>query len=340
MTSHVSILQVFHFLVFILCSGCVENDDVTQPLPVDPCPYEDITGTCCDTDEADCTGICFGLGECKGCTDPDAMNYDPDAITDDNNCVYDGFADSTLWQLIWNDEFNQSAIDPSKWNHQLWGAGMVNDELQAYTDRSNNSYIVNGNLIIRALHENYEGASYTSARMNSSGKGDFLYGKIDIKAKLPSADGTWPAIWMLPTDWVYGGWPSSGEIDIMEHVGCNLDWVKGSVHTGDCNWNNECPNQSAGGNGEDQYVSGASDNFNIYSIEWSESKIDFFINNNHYWTFTNIGAGSGMWPFDQKFHILLNIAVGGSWGGICPIDNSSFPQEMKIDFVRVYENIN
>ena len=340
MTKPIPILHVFHLLVFILCCACVENDDVTQPPPVDPCPYEDITGTCCVTDEADCTGICFGLGECKGCTDPEAMNYDPDAITEDNNCVYDGFADSTLWQLVWNDEFNESAIDPSKWNHQIWDPGMVNDELQAYTDRSNNSYLENGNLIIRALHENYDGAGYTSARMNSSGKGDFLYGKIDIKAKLPSAEGTWPAIWMLPTDWVYGGWPSSGEIDIMEHVGCNLDWVKGSVHTGDCNWNNGCPNQSAGGNGQDQHVPGASDNFNIYSIEWSESKIDFFVNNNHYWTFTNIGNESGMWPFDQKFHILLNIAVGGSWGGICPIDNSSFPQEMMVDFVRVYERIN
>ena len=176
--------------------------------------------------------------------------------------------------------------------------------------------------------------------MNTSGKGDFLYGRIDVKAKLPFAAGTWPAIWMLPTDWIYGGWPASGEIDIMEHVGCNLNWVKGSVHTEDCNWNNGCPNQSAGGNGQDQFIPGVSDNYNIYSIEWSASKLDFLINDDHYWTFLNIGSGSGMWPFDKKFHIILNLAIGGSWGGICPIDNSSFPQQMVVDFVRVYEKIN
>ena len=96
-------------------------------------------------------------------------------------------------------------------------------------------------------------------------------------------------------------------LDIMEHVGCNNNWVKGSVHTTDCNWNNGCPNIDAGGNGNDLYVSGASDNFNIYSIEWSETEIKFFINNNHYWTFINIGIGSDMWPFDQKFHIILNL---------------------------------
>ena len=276
---------------------------------------------------------------CSGCMDEDALNYDPDA-TIDANCVYDAFADTTQWELVWNDEFNLSNIDQSKWNHEEWGPGMVNDELQAYTNRSINSYIEDSCLVIRTLHENYNGANYTSARMNSAGKGDFLYGKIDIKAKLPSGSGTWPAIWMLPTDWVYGGWPASGEIDIMEHVGCNLNWVKGSIHTEDCNWNDGCPNQSAGGNGQDQYIPGVSDNFIIYSIEWSASKIDFFINNNHYWTFTNIGEGSGMWPFDQEFHIILNLAIGGSWGGICEIDNSSFPQKMKVDFVRVYKSIN
>jgi len=333
------------------------------------CLYDDCQGTCggtaivdsfdicCNNDVVDCTGLCGGIFEndscgvcqnpngsswnssCSGCMDEDAFNYDPDA-TIDANCVYDDFADTTLWQLVWNDEFNLGYIDQSKWNHEEWGPGMVNDELQAYTNRSINSYIEDSCLVIRALHENYGGASYTSARMNSAGKGDFLYGKIDIKAKLPSGDGTWPAIWMLPTDWMYGGWPASGEIDIMEHVGCNLNWVKGSVHTEDCNWNDGCPNQSAGGNGQDQFVPGVSDNFNIYSIEWSVSNIRFFVNNVHYWTFTNIGTGPGMWPFDQEFHIVLNLAIGGDWGGICPIDNLSFPQKMKVDFVRVYKSIN
>ena len=307
----------------------------------------DCTGLVCSdisNVENDGCGVCRNLNDdgwnssCSGCMDEDAFNYDPDA-TIDANCVYDAFADTAQWELVWNDEFNLNYINQSKWNHEEWGPGMVNDELQAYTNRSINSYIEDSCLVIRALHENYGGANYTSARMNSAGKGDFLYGKIDIKAKLPSGAGTWPAIWMLPTDWVYGGWPASGEIDIMEHVGCNLNWVKGSIHTEDCNWNDGCPNQSAGGNGQDHYLEGVSGNFNIYSVEWTASKIDFFINNNHYWTFTNTGTGSGMWPFDQDFHVILNLAIGGSWGGICEIDNSSFPQEMKVDFVRVYKSI-
>ena len=373
------LLIILSVLLFFSCSeeikstGCTDVDACNYSMSAETddgsCLYDDCQGTCggtaivdsfdicCNNDVIDCTGLCGGIFEnddcgvcrnldddewnssCSGCMDEDALNYDPDA-TIDANCVYDAFADTTQWELVWNDEFNLGYIDQSKWNHEIRPPGWVNDELQAYTDRSINSYIEDSCLVIRALHENYDGASYTSARMNSAGKVDFLYGKIDIKAKLPSGDGTWPAIWMLPTDWVYGGWPASGEIDIMEHVGCNLNWVKGSVHTEDCNWNDGCPNQSAGGNGQDQFVPGVSDNFNIYSIEWSTSNIRFFVNNVHYWTFTNIGTGPGMWPFDQDFHIILNLAIGGSWGGICEIDNSSFPQKMKVDFVRVYKSIN
>jgi beta-glucanase (GH16 family) len=369
------LLITLSVLLFFSCSedsngalveGCTDTDACNYNSDANEddgsCEYDtDIVGNCCVDDVVDCTGVCGGSYEfddcekckipdgpswnssCSGCMNTAAINYNPDA-TIDANCVYDGFADTTQWELVWNDEFNLSNIDQSKWNHEEWGPGMVNKELQAYTNSTINSYIEDSCLVIRALHENYDGANYTSARMNSAGKGDFLYGKIDIKAKLPSGDGTWPAIWMLPTYPAYwedeNWWPASGEIDIMEHVGCNLNWVKGSVHTEDCNWDDGCPNQSAGGNGQEHYVPGVSDNFNIYSIEWSASKIDFFINNNHYWTFTNIGEGSGMWPFDQEFHIILNLAIGGSWGGICPIDNSSFPQEMKVDFVRVYESVN
>ena len=330
-------LSFFNLILLFMIFSC---NDKSESINESSCQIQDITGFCCDENDLDCTGICFGLNNCSGCTDSTAVNYDPDAIVHDGNCVYDSFPDSTIWNLIWNDEFNGNSIDLSKWNHIIWNSGMVNNELQAYTDRTNNSYIENGNLVIRALNENYDNANYTSARLTSSGKGDFLYGRIDVKAILPSGAGTWPAIWMLPTNWVYGGWPSSGEIDIMEHVGCNQNVVKGSVHTSDCNWNNNCPNLAAGGNGQDQYIPNAINDYNIYSIEWSESKIDFYINNNYYWTYYNISQGPSMWPFDQEFHIILNLAIGGSWGGICPIDNSSFPQELVIDYVRVYQKIN
>ncbi len=334
MTSPVSIIHVFHLLVLILCSGCVENDDVTQPPPVDSCPYEDITGTCCDLVEADCTGICFGLGECNGCTDPDAINYDPNAITDDNNCVYDGFADSTLWQLVWNDEFNGSQIDPSRWGYDLgtgdWGWG--NDEAQYYTNNSNNSFIQNGKLIIKAI---LQGAEYTSARMVTKNKGDWTYGRFDIRAKIPAGVGTWPAIWMLPTDWVYGTWPLSGEIDIMEHVGYDPNMIHGSAHTETYNFQNN------GQKGGTTYVNSTNINFHNYILEWDEDYLKWYVDDVHYATFTNDQLGNyATWPFNQNFHLLLNIAIGGLWGGQHGIDNSIFPVQMEVDYVRVYENIN
>ena len=268
---------------------------------------------------------------CSGCMDSSAINYDSLA-TINANCVYDAFADTTQWELVWNDEFNLGYIDQSKWNHEEWGPGMVNDELQAYTNSSINSYIEDSCLVIRALHENYGGASYTSARMNSAGKGDFLYGKIDIKAKLPSGDGTWPAIWMLPTDWVYGGWPASGEIDIMEHVGYDDGNIHASIHTTD--YNHMIGTQKSG----QVTVPTATDSFHVYSLEWDSTYIRYLVDDEPYFfIYNDSGGDENKWPFNHSHYVILNLAVGGDWGGVQGIDPNAFPMEMEVDYVRVFK---
>ncbi|MBK7228546.1 MAG: glycoside hydrolase family 16 protein [Ignavibacteriales bacterium] len=135
------------------------------------------------------------------------------------------------YTLVWNDEFNGPNIDLTKWSHEVNGDGGGNNELQYYTNFPTNSFIQSGKLIVKAIHEDYQNRSFTSARFRSADKGDWIYGRIEISAKIPTGLGTWPAIWMLSTDWDYGGWPESGEIDIMEHVGYHPNIVHGSVHT-------------------------------------------------------------------------------------------------------------
>jgi len=137
------------------------------------------------------------------------------------------------WRLVWSDEFDYKGLpDPKKWDYDVGGKGWGNEELQFYTARRReNARVENGHLIIEARKEAWEGRDYTSARLVSRGKGDWTYGRFEVSAKLPSGRGTWPAIWMLPTGWTYGGWPNSGEIDIMEHVGFDPDVVHASVHT-------------------------------------------------------------------------------------------------------------
>jgi licheninase len=166
-------------------------------------------------------------------------------------------------------------------------------------------------------------------------KGDWTYGRVEVRAKLPSGRGTWPAIWMLPTEWRYGGWPHSGEIDIMEHVGFDPDIVHATVHTG-------AYNHAAGTQrGAQIEVPTARAAFNVYAIEWAPEEIRGYVNDTHYFTFenerlTDPSAGAPEWPFDQPFHLLLNIAVGGTWGGAQGVDPEVFPQQLVVDYVRVY----
>lgn len=235
---------------------------------------------------------------------------------------------------VWADEFDYSGLpNPAKWGYDIGGDGWGNNELQYYTNSINNASVGNGILTITARKESMNGREYTSARLISKNKGDFLYGRIEVKAKLPSGKGTWPAIWMLPTDWAYGGWPKSGEIDIMEHVGYDQDRVHVTVHT-------DAYNHSKGTQkGTSKVVAGASTGFHTYRVDWTPYAIRGFIDGEQMFQFINEGKGSAVWPFDKRFHILLNIAFGGNWGGSQGVDPGVLPQQMEVDYVRVYKMI-
>jgi beta-glucanase (GH16 family) len=278
---------------------------------------------------------------------------------------------SAGWSLVWSDEFSASSIDTSKWDHEenCWGGG--NNEQQCYTSRAENSFIENGILNLVARRENFTGPNtpdgsgettatlpYTSARLRTKGLEEWTYGRFEIRAKLPFGQGTWPAIWMLPTDSPYGNWASSGEIDIMEAV--NLKTVTGDaapearVH-GTLHYGRAWPqNVSSGADYTLPNAANPADDFHVYALEWEEDEIRWYVDGVHYATqrsagwysqylvdgeLTNAPEGA---PFDDQshYHLLLNLAVGGAWAGSVNntgIDETVFPQTMQIDYVRVYE---
>lgn len=239
------------------------------------------------------------------------------------------------WVLIWSDEFNQPGLpDPDKWSYDTGGDGWGNNELQYYTsNRSENARIEDSTLIIEAKKESYSGNSYSSARLVSKNKGDWLYGLIEVRAKLPSGRGTWPAIWMLPTSMEYGAWPSSGEIDIMEHVGYDPGIIHATVHT-------DSLNHIKGTQvGKNINVDDCSSQFHVYKVEWDSGRVDAYVDNEKYFSFDNKYLDYKTWPFDKKFHLLLNIAIGGSWGGAQGVDSTITSARMYIDYVRVYQQV-
>ena len=222
------------------------------------------------------------------------------------------------WNLKWSDEFDDNGLPLTKnWSYDVGGKGWGNNELQYYTDAdSTNALVKKGNLNITAVKADKENNHYTSARLVSKNKFDFKYGRVEVRAMLPKGRGLWPAIWALPTDWKYGGWPKSGEIDIMEHVGYEPDSVYGTVHTE--KFNHVIHTQVGKGVKINPYNA-----YHIYAIEWFEDRIEFFVDEQKYLSFKNTGKGAGDWPFDQNFHIILNIAVGGGWGGKKGVDRKS-----------------
>jgi beta-glucanase (GH16 family) len=247
--------------------------------------------------------------------------------------MYGARVPASRGRLVWCDEFSHGRRpDPSKWSYDVGGSGWGNEEEQYYTrNRRENARMENGKLVIEARRERHRGCAYTSARLVSKNRGDWRYGRFEARALIPDGRGTWPAIWMLPTDSRFGVWPRSGEIDIMEHVGYDPHRIHGTVHT--LAYHHKIGTQKGGST----VIPTPSWMYHLYGVDWSQERIDFHIDHVIYHSFKNEGTGYAAWPFDERFHFVLNIAVGGFWGGAKGIDENVFPQKMLIDYVRVYQ---
>lgn len=243
------------------------------------------------------------------------------------------------YELVWAEEFDyEGMLDSDNWtyligNGQDYGIpGWGNGELQYYTDRLENVYVQDGRLTIKASTDGIAGYGYSSGRVVTKNHADFTYGVFEVSAKMPTGLGTWPAIWMLPTNSPYGGWPYGGEIDIMEAVGFETDTVHWNIHTKAHNWGD---NRSVGDHG---YIPNIATEFHRYGIKWLEDQIMFYVDGVHQFTYTPEDLNdSNYWPFDSDFHFILNIAVGGSWGGQQGIQEGTWETTMEVDYVRVYQ---
>ncbi len=236
------------------------------------------------------------------------------------------------YQLVWSDEFNAGiSPDTTKWMYETGGNGWGNNELQYYTNaRTENARISDGNLIIEARKENFGGRNYTSARLLTKNKAQWTYGKFEIRAKIPKGRGTWPAIWLLSANNPLH-WPDDGELDIMEEVGYKPNTIYGTAH-------NKLYNGANGKQkGDSKFIPDAQDSFHVYRLEWTNSEVKWSIDNDTYYTYYDPSLGIDGWPFNKDFFMILNVAVGGNWGGAQGVDDSIFPQSMLIDYVRVYQ---
>ncbi|MBC7532244.1 MAG: carbohydrate-binding protein [Oligoflexus sp.] len=245
------------------------------------------------------------------------------------------------YQLVWSDEFNYNGLpDPAKWGYDAWEPLAVNNELQKYTTgRLENTRVEDGVLKIEARRDFYQGKyEYTSGRITTQNKFAFTKGIVEVRAKLVYGRGTWPGIFMLSNVDNYGEWPKSGEIDIMEHVGHNMDWVRSSIHCEEYNFKKFHYEHLGEEKNADVYVRGVAEAFHTYKIEWTDTYISASVDNNppHFF-YKNENRGPISWPFDKDFYLILNQAVGGGWGGDKGIDQSVFPQVMMVDYVRVFQ---
>tara|TARA_A100000164_G_scaffold378616_1_gene420681 strand:+ start:7302 stop:8276 length:975 start_codon:yes stop_codon:yes gene_type:complete len=274
-------------------------------------------------------GSCFYFG----CTDILAINYDSVATVDDGNCLYqESIVDG--YELFWNDEFNQDSLNMNFWNIEKWWEGAFNEESQRYVNSRENITIINGKLYIRAKKDfpfDPNNPSYSSGRINTKGKVELKYGYWEIRAKLPQGIGTWPAIWMLNSKIDSVGWPYCGEIDIMEHVGFDPNKVFFSIHN--ANLYGDVHGTSQQGVYE---LNTLETSFHNYAIEWGDSFIRGYINGTLYFDYSKNSTSFNDWPYDNKFFLILNLAIGGAWGGIQGIDNSIFPASFIIEYVRLY----
>jgi beta-glucanase (GH16 family) len=242
---------------------------------------------------------------------------------------------SNKLKLVWSDEFNYTGLpDSTKWGYDVgvgdWGWG--NNEAQFYTKADiNNAVVGNGFLSIIARKEKFESKEYTSARMITKGKKDWSFGRVEIRAKLPKGRGTWPAGWMLGSNINTVGWPQCGEVDILEHVGYDPDTIVGSIHS--TAYNHIKGTQKT----KRIFIKNPYTEFHVYGCEWDIEKLTFFLDGIPYLTVENEHKTDKEWPFNNPMYVLLNVAVGGNWGGTMGIDESIFPVRMEVDYVRVFQ---
>ncbi len=235
------------------------------------------------------------------------------------------------YNLVWSDEFNSSELNTVDWTHETGGHGWGNQELQYYTNRTDNAYLSDGSLVIEAKKENFNGSGYTSARIITQSKQSFAFGRIDIRAVLPEGQGIWPALWMLGQNFGDVGWPACGEIDIMELVGHEPSKTHGTAHWGP-------QGQSYSFNkGEDYSLGGEkfSEKYHVFSLVWEANSIRWLVDDNEFFHLTPSDVG-GFYPFNSDFFFIFNIAVGGQWPG-SPDATTQFPQRMYVDYVRVFQ---
>jgi len=244
---------------------------------------------------------------------------------------YETAASYPGYHLAWSDEFNGNSLNTANWGYDLGGSGWGNQELENYTNRTQNVFVSAGHLIIEARQESYGGNNYTSGRIVTAGLQQFTYGRIDIRAKLPVSKGMWPALWMLGSNISTVPWPGCGETDIMELVGSAPRQVTGSMH-----W------QQTGGsegtyNGNYDLSSGDfSQQFHVFSLIWKQDSVQFLVDDHLYVNGSSANVLSGTYPFNSPFFFIFNVAVGGNWPG--PPDNTTvFPQRMFVDYVRVFQ---
>lgn len=290
-----------------------------------------------------------------GCSDEPDENVDPDDIVVDCDfipthsscitppsedlCKTDGYTydyDALVYDLVWSDEFSGDSLDLEKWSYEINASGGGNNELQYYTDQ--NTSFNDGILSITARYEEYGNRDYTSSRIVTNYKASWTYGIFEARIKLPSGLGTWPAFWMMPTSSRYGGWPDSGEIDIMEHVGYDENIIHGTIHTEAFNHKINTQIGASYSNYDD-----VTEEFHVYKIEWLPDKINWYIDDELYFIFDPTNStpwcvGSEEWPFDGDFFLILNLAVGGDWGGAQGVDPQDYPTAMEVDYVRVYQS--
>ena len=273
--------------------------------------------------------LALSLGSCTDKSEPNVPSPKPPTppvqVSNEEAKEYEEYTN-----LVWKDEFDGGSIDQSKWGYDLGGGGWGNRELQAYTNASSNSYLTGGNLVIQAVRQQSGSNEYTSARLLTKDKQSFQFGRIDVRAKIPKGKGIWPAIWMLGADIDQNNWPKCGEIDIMELRGSQPKDLLTTMHFAKSDGSREYKGTTRT---NDEPLS---NDFHTYSVVRSKDLIRFYLDGKLYYSFTSGSVGTGSYPFNNPFFLILNVAVGGDFDGN-PDASTAFPQQMLVDYVKYYQ---